>query len=180
MTHEAYFEKYGSQFLDYDPETGVFVFRAPDARHFSNLHRCNNWIAINAGKVAGGTNKQGYVRLQIRGHKVPAHRYAWFCVHGYWPEVVDHINGNPSDNRISNLRDVDESLNRMNQRQRSDNTSGVTGVCFSKSKRRWVAQICVRGVRRNLGHFHTKDEAVEIRLTAQRLLGFGPMHGVRS
>ena len=62
---------------------------------------------------------------------------------GYMPEYIDHINMDRQDNRIENLRDATSSLNNHNKAKRSDNTSGVKGVSWSKSVRKWHARIHV-------------------------------------
>lgn len=174
---QKHFEEFGRVFLRYEPNTGQFFYLNPEAKFFHSSADWKSWTANNAGKRAGGSNSDGYIQLVIRGRSVPAHRYAWYCVHGCWPDLIDHLNGDPADNRIENLRDVDHSTNRMNQRRRSDNQSGVTGVFFDARKSRWIAHICERGNRRQLGSYKEKSEAVAVRLLAQKRLGFGPMHG---
>lgn len=72
---------------------------------------------------------------------------------------VDHINGDPSDNRKCNLRVCTHSENLKNQKLHEDNTSGYSGVNWDKNKRRWVAEIIVDG-KRHRKRFKTKEEAI--------------------
>lgn len=147
--------------FDYDLETGVFTWKSPPK------HR-----ASYAGQPAGG-KAEGYVVLQILRHRYRAHRAAWFFVYGDWPKhEIDHINGNRSDNRIANLRDVPRGINAQNQRGPSKNNRlGVKGVqpCGTK----FAAQIHTKGETRYLGTYPTASAAHEAYLAAKRLLHEG-------
>lgn len=76
---------------------------------------------------------------------------------------IDHINHNLFDNRKCNLREVTHSQNIMNSSKRSDNTSGFTGVGWSKSKNKWIAYIAINGKQEYLGAFDKKEDAVSKR-----------------
>lgn len=73
--------------------------------------------------------------------------------------LIDHINGNPLDNRKANLRFASHTQNVCNSKIRSDNTSGFKGVHWFPHKNRWVAVICVEGKNRCLGYFREKEDA---------------------
>ena len=92
-------------------------------------------------------NGNGYiqVRFSLNGstYHIVGHRLAWYLYYGELPkELLDHINGNKSDNRLSNLRDVSYIENTRNAAKRCDNRSGRGGVHWSEKKRKWIAQ-CV-------------------------------------
>ena len=72
---------------------------------------------------------------------------------------VDHINGNPLDNRKQNLRPATRSQNLSNKRFSERNTSGFRGVTWAKRERTWFAQIKVHGKCRHLGYFRDPIEA---------------------
>lgn len=74
-------------------------------------------------------------------------------------QIVDHINGDPLDNRKSNLRLCSQGENVMNQRRRTNNTSGFKGVSFSKDRRKWVANIQSCGRFKFLGYYATPEDA---------------------
>jgi hypothetical protein len=112
-----------------------------------------------AGKTANAKDRLGYVCIKVSGKMYKAHRLAWAFVHGHFPEEhIDHINGNPSDNRIFNLRLADRRLNMQNQRRaRSDSATGLLGV--SKNGAGWRAEIRVDGKKVNLGTHQTPELA---------------------
>ena len=130
-------------------------------------------MRAKAGTIPGSFNR-GYRRIPFRGRAVEAHRLAWLYVHGCWPAgVIDHINGDASDNRIENLRDVDRSTNTENQRRaRSDNQLGVLGVRRSKSGR-FEARIWVKGKPITIGTFSTAERAHQAYLEKKRELHAG-------
>jgi hypothetical protein len=173
----AFFAEHGYKIVRYDPQTGAFINLDPPVELFLSANMQAYWRTRYAGKPAGRVSTDGYLHITFRRRKIYAHRYAWFLETGDWPVLVDHLNGNPLDNRICNLREADESLNRMNMRMRSDNTSGFYGVFFRKDEQRWRAEICIRGQRIRLGSFKTKEEAVAARLAEQVKHPFGPNHG---
>lgn len=80
---------------------------------------------------------------------------------------VDHIDGNKLNNRLSNLRMATRSQNEQNKGLRNHNTSGVTGVRFTKERGDWHAGIAVDGKRIHLGYFNSFDEAVKARKNAE-------------
>lgn len=117
--------------LDYDPETGVLTWRARPADDFKDMRGQRSWNAKHAGKPAGTANRDGYIKVHVNNYPVGAHRLAWLITYGCLPSgVIDHVNGNPHDNRLVNLRAVSHAENIQNQRQaRKDSASGVLGVC---------------------------------------------------
>ena len=79
---------------------------------------------------------------------------------GAWPEKhIDHINGDPADNRWINLREATISQNCQNRRKPNTNTSGIRGVSWHKTQRKWCANIKLAGKAYYLGSFDTKDAA---------------------
>lgn len=136
--------------LNYDTETGFFTWVKPTNKR------------IRVGQVAGCVRSDGYVTLRIDGAMYFAHRLAWLYAHGEWPSMdIDHENGNPSDNRMSNLRLATDFENMQNlHRPMSHNkTSRILGVSFNTKRQKWVAQIRVNGVTKFIGRFDTVEEA---------------------
>lgn len=157
--------------LHYDPETGDFTWRLdlgpgrPDAGDV-------------AGRIQLKKCGKSYRDIGIRGRRYYAHRLAHLYMTGEWPEdQVDHRNGDGTDNRWVNLRDVSDQENSMNVRRRCDNTSTVTGVHLNKLTDKWEAYISVNKVRHHLGLFRHFDHAVAARKKAEKEHGFHENHG---
>lgn len=120
----------------------------------------------------------GYLEVRHQGRKYQLHRIIWLLTHGDWPRgCIDHINGDRTDNRPANLRDVTRQENSMNQALNSRNTSGVVGVRWRERYGKWEAQIKVSGRHQYLGRFASFEAAVAARKEAERLNGFHPNHG---
>lgn len=132
--------------LDYDIGTGIFVWK----------------IGPRKGQIAGCAAK-AQMSIWLFTRSVLVHRLAWFYVHGRWPTSdLDHINGNPLDNRICNLREATRSQNNWNAGLAKHNTSGVKGVCWRMDRNRWLAHLTVSG--KQISRYHkTFEEAVEAR-----------------
>lgn len=172
------------ELIDYDPITGVLTWKPRSPSLFSGAeqsqeHSAKIWNARYAGTPAlKCLNKNGYRHGAIFGRTVTAHSVAWAIHCGSWPEHgIDHINGERQDNRIKNLRDVPDSENAKNQKRNKRNTSGVTGVSYFARTRKWVAMIKGGGKVRNLGYFHTLEEAAAARKVAEKKFGFHANHG---
>jgi len=113
----------------------------------------------------------GYVLVRLAGNNFSAAQLIWFIVHGKWPELeIDHVNGDPADNRLVNLRLATRAQNNRNRRTPRNNTSGVKGVAYHVRAGAWVAYIRAGGRRQHLGTFTTKDEAAVARAAAEARL----------
>jgi len=128
-------------------------------------------------KPAGTINDQGYRQISVSGKNYKAHRLIWLYVHGRWPNEVDHIDHDQLNNRIENLREVTHRDNMLNLSIPKNNSSGVVGVSWNKSHKKWRAQIRVNGKMVYLGGFTLKEDAIKARKEAERKYGFHPNHG---
>lgn len=140
--------------LTYDPASGVFisrVYRGP----------------LVPGQVVGQANSRGYLRTTIYGRHYYLHRLAWFYVTRSWPDKIDHRNGVFGDNRFKNLRPATTRQNGRNRKIDARNKSGVTGVCWLKTKGKWRADIMLEDGRLVLGCYKDLDQAVLIRYCAE-------------
>ena len=157
-----------ARLFTYDRETGVLYWRI---RGSNTIRR--NYVA---GSSKGAT---GYRQVGIKGKVYLVHRIIMMLCFGHIPEnaEIDHINHVRDDNRLCNLRFVTRSENRKNQSVSSKNTSGVTGVYFSKAKKQYVAQICVDWKVIYLGSYDTLEGAAEARRQADKEFNFNNNHG---
>jgi hypothetical protein len=150
------------ELLEYNPETGVFTWRAPAGR----------WGRIPAGTVAGSTGKtSGYVEIHFEGGLYKAHRLAWLYMTGEWPaDELDHINRVRGDNRFENLRECTTAENMQNKNLYISNTSGCAGVTWHKRIQKWQARIGAYAKRRHLGYWDSQAQAAEAYAAAKRVL----------
>lgn len=112
----------------------------------------------NGNEVNGTTNTRGYVVVRGFGRNMYKHRVIWKLIKGYDPHTIDHINNVKTDNRIENLRDVNQGQNVMNSIARGG-VSHFKGVCFSKEKGKFRSLIQVNGKRKHLGYFNNEVDA---------------------
>ena len=163
-----------------DIETGeVWFVKAPPRECFTCDGGWRRFIANHAGRRAfNAPHCLGYRAGSLRNKKYLAHRIVWVHAHGDWPKgEIDHVNGDKTDNRIKNLRDVSSSENKKNVRLISTNSSGHVGVYWTARERRWVAQIVHLGRNRCLGYYRTIEDAIAARERAQVEFGYHPNHG---
>ena len=153
------------EILSYDPENGVFT-----------------WVKAmgpkKAGSIAGGERFDGYWRVGISGVRYRLHALAWLYMTGELPSMaIDHIDGDPSNNKFSNLRHVSNSENQRNRRRQSNNTSGHAGVSVCGRRGVFRAHAKVNGRFKSLGCFKTAEEAAEVARDFRLKNGFTDRHG---
>ena len=167
-----------STMLTYREETGKLIWKHRPVEHFKSLQGWKMWNTRYALKEAGGYDIKGYVRVSIDGKSYKAHRLAWLLKYGTWPDCdLDHINGDPQDNRIINLRQVSHAENMQNKKLHSNNNSGQPGVSFIKQYTKWRACIGLNGKVQHLGWFDSLEDAVTARKQAEIARQFHPNHG---
>lgn len=119
---------------------------------------------VKVGDKAGTINKSigGYRVVKILSKHYLAHRLIFFMFNNYWPEEVDHINGDINNNRIENLRASTKSQNQCNTRIRTNNTSGVKGVHWDKRKQMWSARVWKDKKTHYLGFYSDLNVAAKV------------------
>jgi hypothetical protein len=142
--------------LAYDSLTGDFTWLRPTSNR------------VYAGRKAGRLDSHGYVVCGIDGVSYYGHRLAWLHTYGTLPsKSLDHINGNPADNRIVNLREATHAENYQNLGLRKTNTSGFSNVSWSKPHKKWASYIMRDGKKRHLGLFDDPEVAHNAYLAAK-------------
>jgi len=147
--------KYG-----YDTETG-FVYR----KYVTGWKQTGLTLQHDYLSMGFGNNRSGTL----------VHRVIFWIMTGRMPDHVDHINHNKTDNRWSNLREVDNITNHRNKEMMKNNKSGVTGVHQRADNGKWVAQLNGQ----YLGSFEKFEDAVEVRKNAMKLSGYHANHGLQ-
>ena len=153
--------------LEYDPDSGVFRYSGKNRPRGSRFKE---------GDIAGNVNSTGRVIIEINNTAFYAHRLAWEIHNGPIPYgmMIDHIDGNPSNNRLANLRVTTRKENAQNQRRaHCRNSTGVLGVSRAISHGRYIdgfyAHIRVNDRLIHLGTFATKEAAGEAYIRAKRI-----------
>lgn len=164
----------------FDQTTGRLFWKPRSREMCATYCAFRTWNAAYAGKEAlTYRNSNGYKKGTIYQKLYYAHRIIWKLIHGYDADFVDHANGDRSDNRPENLRNVSSSQNARNRAIGTNNKSGRIGVRYVKRENKWVAGIGVNGRKIYLGSCNTLEEACSLRLAAEKAYGYFPEHGRR-
>ena len=133
--------------LIYDGITGNFINKFSRGR-------------ARKGEISGSINQYGYRTIRVDYNDYLAHRLTWLFHCGVFPQKeLDHINRNPLDNHIENLRESTGSQNHANIKKRDGLTSKYKGVSWNKFRNKWKASITVKGKARHIGLFLNEQDA---------------------
>jgi hypothetical protein len=156
-----------SKYFNYEPVSGNLIIRERPPEDFKRL--CD-WAPRNkrlAGKISGAKDfradgRPKSIRSWVDGKKYANHMIIWEMLNGPIPEgmLVDHINGNPFDNRLSNLRLATPSQNNMNAGMQKNKKVKLVGV--RRTREGWTTSIMANGIRYPLGSHRTKGEAAVV------------------
>lgn len=154
----------------YEPETGKLFWLPREPKPGQDRAKVASWNTKHAGREAFTADcGMGYKQGAVNGKNYRAHRVVWAITFGRWPDaMIDHINGDRADNRISNLREVTAAQNTFNSAVRRHNKLGVKGV--KQWGRRFAATIRIAGVIHRLGVFDTPEDAASAYAEASRRL----------
>lgn len=140
-----------------DSVAGAVYWKERDRSSFKDKRYWNIHLLKRAGRLAGYTHR-GYrlVYMMGRGHFV--HRIIWEMVNGPIPQglEIDHIDGNPSNNTIGNLRLATRSQQLQNTRTRSDSSHRLRGVSLDKRDGAWDSCITINKTKIYLGRYPNK------------------------
>lgn len=153
LTQKKLTQKRLKEILHYDPNTGIFTWIQGPMRQ----------------KQAGYKNPAKCIDIRIFGRLRKAHRLAWLYIHGFFPEnQIDHIDRNPLNNKIDNLREVSCQCNIRNCGNFINTSTAAKGVCWHKSGNKWRANIVINNKQKSLGLYVDFDNAVCARLAGEQ------------
>lgn len=112
-----------------------------------------NWSVDKDGYRCATVTKNGDSRTVRR------HILNFYLEYGWIPDYVDHKDNIPGNDDPSNLRAATASQNSCNSKRRSDNTSGVKGVSWDSSRKKWRVRIELNGKTKLIGRFNDIHEA---------------------
>jgi hypothetical protein len=120
----------------------------------------NKW-----GRIVSSKNHSGYIVISKRNGNtcllIRAHHFAWFYHYGIVPlDQIDHINGVRDDNRIDNLREVNNQQNHFNE-------TNAKGYHWDSARNKFKSEITLNGKNKYLGRFKTELEARNAYLEAK-------------
>jgi hypothetical protein len=126
---------------------------------YNLLNYKNGILYRKNGKKAGFINNQGYTVVKIGEKAYMAHRLIFMMHYGYLPKIIDHVDGNKSNNNILNLRCATHGQNIQNSKLRKDNASRIKGVYWYPSRNKWLVQLRINGKIKHFGYFDSLDVA---------------------
>jgi len=110
-------------------------------------------------KIKDVKMKQDYKFININRKKFYIHQLVAMAFLNHKPNgikfVVDHIDGNTSNNRLDNLQVITQSLNNLKGKKRKGTSSKYKGVSWDKSRNKWIAHINCKFI----GRYETEEEA---------------------
>lgn len=160
-----------------DLENGVLYWkeRSPETAN-SHPGHIKWWNENMAGKpVATKSAAHGGKTVCLFGKDYYLHRIIFKIAHGIEPPVIDHFDGDRSNNGIGNLRAASDAVNMMNKSLYKNNQCGHANIRIHKGK--YSVAFTVNNRRRKFGSYHTLDEAITVREKVKMELGFNPNHG---
>lgn len=157
-------------FAHYDPSTGKLT-----KKRFTY----EGWVDEEMGciEIASRNSHLRYKCCEILGKKYRVHRLIWLYMTGEWPEYIDHIDGDGTNNKWGNLRDVRPVENSRNRKLNKNSTTGIPGVSWITSRNEYRVAISVDGKKKTIGYAKELEKAREMRKSAELICGYHENHG---
>lgn len=125
------------------------LFDYKDGELFWKISR----FGASRNSPAGSITNRNYRVVYIDYKQQSMHRMIFLYHHGFLPKCVDHIDGNPSNNKIENLREANNFQNAQNSKNWATNTSGFKNVHICNKTKKWRVRISINGKRVHIGSF---------------------------
>jgi hypothetical protein len=134
----------------FDYRDGELFWKVRPLSYFKTEGRHVQWNERYGSQKAGSCVGR-YVNIAINKIRYQAHRIIFLMHYGYFPKVIDHINGQTQDNRIENLRAATHAENIRNSKIPKNNTSGLKNVVWHKQRQKWGVRIIVNKKSKSFG-----------------------------
>jgi len=144
------------------------------------------WLPREDGKFKFDNNHAGYKQRKKSGYQqwvtsisyvgksyqVICSRIIFLLHYGYLTKrkFIDHIDNNPLNNKIENLRECTTSQNQQNRKISNKNTSGHKGVHWRKLTGKWQVKLKLNGKTYYFGHFVNKEDAIKVAIKERKKL----------
>ena len=167
-----YSQKMLNEWFSYDYQNGVIKWKSRRRSEFKREGNYMRFVHEHLGKIAGVVSKDGYRSIMLENRMYLASRLIWIMVYGHLDKEKDviHLNKKPDDLRLSNLRLVSQSINRSVHANDQNSNCNRRGVCYSRSKRKFVAYGCRDNKKVFLGVRSTFKEAEALRIEYEQSL----------
>ena len=145
MTTESITQDYLNQLFEY--RDGVLYWKVKPSKK------------VLIGDKAGNKREDGYCLTMTAGKRYLNHRLIFLMHHGCLPQFIDHIDGNPSNNKIENLRAAKSTQNQHNRKLGKDNISSLKNVGWHAKRKKWEVKVRVNNKRKHIGYFEDLELA---------------------
>lgn len=146
----------------YDKETGILFWK-------NHWHKNKRYLSGREAGCVYKDNNNYYKKITLGNKNQTVHQLIWFLETGKIPKMIDHIDGNGLNNRMSNLREV---TNRENLQNRNCHRSGkLVGAHFHKKENCWMSKINIGYTQIFIGRFDTQEEAHQAYLKELKIRG---------
>jgi HNH endonuclease len=132
-----------------------------------NLVRKVSVGSAKAGSFADYKESNGYLRVRVDGVRYGVHQIVFCMQNGYIPNMIDHINGIKTDNRIENLRIANYSQNGYNKPLGKTCKSGVKNVKWVLHMKKWQVRLRVEKTPKIVGYFDNLELAELVAIEAR-------------
>lgn len=127
------------------------LFEYKDGELYWKVKSLNN--KFKPGDLIENKKLFGRRQIKINGKQYLIHRIIYMIHYGFMPNQIDHIDGNPNNNKIENLREATALQNAQNAKLRKDNCSGIKGVAWVKRDQKWRVQLSINGKIKSFGNY---------------------------
>jgi hypothetical protein len=116
---------------------------------------------VQIHKKVGTVNTLGYVVVNLHNKVYLVHRLIFWMQHKYLPKYIDHINGNKTNNQLTNLRAASNQQNCFNQKLRSNSVSGIKNVRWDERLKKWSVRFTVNYKPKHIGVYSELGDAIQ-------------------